>query len=387
MAYKVGTQNAVDLMAVEAIGDGAGEAVGTNNKKWQDVYKNSGFDATNNKIMSFKPDVPFAKDADGISTELIIPYKVGGLRIAKKGYRPNNLTELASLNGGTIASDSRTNWAVKYVQTINSVLSMASNSDMSTNATVLDKTHNIHMLYVELQGGGAGGGSQTNGPNGSGGGGGAGGFVCGYLPLIEEVVYALRAGYGGNGSSSNSNSGGWNGSYSEIVRTDTDETLYRADNGSFGLSNHSGSSAGGAGGSGNIVLDGFELGDYPGGNGGSGGSNSNNGASGGDVTSKVINTGVESNKTYSAHKGGFFGNNGNHQYQGGGGGASAFADGGDGGGGFTADISGISFPINAASGNLGSGGAGGSGFIINLGLTTSHYKGAAGGAGFIKLYY
>jgi hypothetical protein len=58
MAYRMNGVDVTTLMAVEARGDGAGEAKSSDGKTWRDIYKNSGLDTTTNKIMSYKTDVP-----------------------------------------------------------------------------------------------------------------------------------------------------------------------------------------------------------------------------------------------------------------------------------------------------------------------------------------
>jgi hypothetical protein len=374
--YNMGNADVTTLMAIEARGDGAGEAKTSGGKTWQDVYKNSGINTTENKIMSFKPDAPFAKDGSGNSTELIIPYKVGAdndsgrLRIAKKGYRPSNLDTVVTIQGGS----------TKCLSVSGNELRISDNADMSNYTVLNDK--GIHTIYFEMQGGGGSGGSQTDSPNGGGGGGASGAFICGYLPLIEGVKYRLSAGTGGNRPAVNNNTTGGYGASSSILKIDEQTSLFLARGGTEGKSGSGDSRLGGVGG--NVKIDAsmetYVVASASGCNGGAGGynSSSNTAKSGDSLNARVITTYAEANRSFTGKSGGAaWGALG-----GGGGGASLFADGGIGAGGNgSGDIS------DAGRGQLGSGGGGGDGNIVGLGFQTSHYWGAAGGNGFISIYY
>jgi hypothetical protein len=177
---------------------------------------------------------------------------------------------------------------------------------------------------------------------------------------------------------------------------DTGATLYRADNGYFGKSNHDGAPrAGGAGGlkSNNIVLFAHIVGNYPGANGGNGGEGATGlGGSHGDngstysATPISVNTYAEAGRSYFGFEGG---NGQSHKYSingtlmtpigGGAGGASAFAKGSDAGYGYSGGAS------KGDDATLGAGGSGGgNGAIFN---TDNTYYGASGGPGFIKINY
>ena len=273
MAYITGTTNVLGLMEI-VVNGGEGEAKDENGKTWQSVFKNPGI-GTLQRMLAYKPDAPFAYDLNGNSTELIIPYKASGVRIAKKGYRPSGLNLLFGLTG-----------------------EIYTGSQYGQIDTVDVEVFMHGMLYVELQGGGGGGGSQTDGQNGGGGGGGAGGFVCGYLPIRYGDILEFHVGNGGAAKSSYDNEPGYNGQDSYIINYHFRDRSYTAHCGGGG---QSGSDRKGGAGGGTTVepfLANYTLARINGAAGGNGYASPGSGDAGKNITGFEVDTHTEFGKKY-----------------------------------------------------------------------------------------